>query len=331
MQTKLDKLDWQVLHELDSDASQSFANIGKKLKVGRDVIHYRVKRLEELGVIKKYISIINYSKLGYLVGALYVKFQHESPELRQEIINYYKTKPEVWWLLDMTPNYDFAFGWFGKNILEMRKIQIEILKKYKKYFKNFKFRIYNHFYHFGRRYLSKQNEVLGSKPISVVDSKTEKITDEIDEKILFVLSENARKPYVEIANELGLSAAQVHYRIKCLKKNGVLLGARPMLDLEKLGYEFFKLDIYLDDYSIYDDALRFCHSLPNVVYSYDVIGGADIELDIEIESYEQFTKLQDLIKSKFGSAISYTEHYQFKKEYKLIYFLQLTQKEKGGN
>ncbi|MFA6530141.1 MAG: AsnC family transcriptional regulator [Candidatus Micrarchaeia archaeon] len=321
---RLDKLDWRILYELDCDANQSFANIGKKLKTGRDVILYRVKRLEEIGVIKKYVSIIDYGKIGYLVGALYVKFQHETPEIRNEILEYYKKQKSVWWLLDMSPNYDFAFGWFGKDLLELKNIKMEILKKYRKYFKDFKFRVYNHHYHFKRNYLNPEPQQTKPSPPLAVAARTEKLTDEMDDKILAILSENARKPYVEIANDLKLSAAQVHYKIQQLHEKKVILGARPMLDLKKIGYTLFKLDIYLDDYSVYDEIIKFVFSLPNVLYAYDVIGGADIELDIETDSYENFVKLQDSIKEKFGQAISHTECYEFKKEHKLIYFPQIT-------
>jgi DNA-binding Lrp family transcriptional regulator len=325
---KLDKLDYRILYLLDCDAGQSFAEIGKKLGVGRDVILYRVKRLEELGVIKKYVSLIDYGKLGFLVGALYVKFQHETPQLRNDIMRYYHDMPAVWWLLDMTPNYDFAFGWFGRDLHELKKMKIEILKRYRKYFKDFRFRVYNKQLHFNRSYLAHEGDMdheqieIRETPVTIV-AATEKLTDAIDDAILAVLAENARKPYVEIANQLGLSAAQVHYRIAQLKKNGILLGARAMLDLEKLGIDFFKLDIHLDDYSVYEQVVRFCHSLPNVVYSYDVIGGADIELDLEVKDYTEFSNLVDAIKAKFGPAISHTEAYQFKKEHKLIYLPQI--------
>jgi len=324
---KLDRLDYRILYELDCDAFQSLSKIGKKLRTGRDVMHYRVKRLEELGVITKYVPIIDYGKMGYTVGAVYVKLHHDTPELRAEIIEYYKNSNDVWWLLEMVPNFDIAFGWFGKSLSELTDKRIELFRKYKKYFREFKFRIYNRHHHFKRDYLLRAEQNAGHRvrrdSSFVVSAGTEKVTDEIDEKILKLLSENARLQYTEIANMLNLSAAQVHYKIQNLKQKKVILGAKPMLDLQKLGYGLFKLDIYLDDYSIYEDLRKFVHSLPNVVYSYDVIGGADIELDFEVRNFSELSRIQDSIKSKFGSSISHTEYYQFTKEYKLSYFPQV--------
>ena len=326
---KLDRLDYRILHELDCDAFQSLSKIGKKLHTGRDVMHYRVKRLEELGIIKNYAPIIDYGKMGYTVGAVYIKCHHDTPELRAEIIEYYKNNKDVWWIFNMTPDYDIALGWFGKSLAELTDKRIALLRKYKKYFREFKFRIYNRHHHFKRDYLTHVEPGVSSARIArtersfVVSAGTEKLTDETDDKILKLLSENARLPYTEIADRLDLSAAQVHYRIQNLKQKKIILGAKPMLDLQKFGYGLFKLDIYLDDYSIYEDLRKFVHSLPNVVYSYDVIGGADIELDFEVRNFAELSKIQDAIKSKFGQAISHTEYYQFTKEYKLSYFLQV--------
>ncbi len=316
---KLDNLDMKILYELDCDATQPFARIGKRLKVGRDVINYRVKRLEESGVIEKYISVIDFSKLGYLVAALYIKFHHVSPEMRKEIIEYYKGRKDIWWLFDMTPEYDLAIGWFGRDIVEVRKKEIEILSKYRSHFRNFKFRLYNRFWQFRRNYLLASAP---QKPLApaVIEAKSERIVDETDERILDALSENARKTYVEIARELTLSPAQVHYRIGNLRKKGVILFARPKIDLERIGVEYFKLDIYLDDFSKYEKLKKFVFSIPNVIYAFDVIGGADIELDVHAKSYEEFMELQDRIKANFSDAISHTEYYQFKREYKQVYF-----------
>jgi DNA-binding Lrp family transcriptional regulator len=319
-QPKLDKLDWKILYELDCDATQSFAHIGKKLNAGRDVIAYRVKRLEELGVIEGYITIMDFGKLGYLCASLYLKFHHDTPEIRKEIAQYYAGRKEIWWCFDMTPDYDFAFGWFGSDVVDIRRNQFLLLEKYRKYIRTFKLRIFAHFYHFGRNYLGeKSRQGRPAKPISIWAIQN-KITDDVDDRLLQALSENARVSYVDAARQVGVSAAQAHYRIAQLRKKGVLLRSRPKLDLAKIGYEYYKLDIYLDDYSAREKIEQYLFCLPNVIYAFDVLGGADLEVDIHTRSFDEFMEIQDGIKKKFSSAISHTEYYQFKKEYKQVYF-----------
>lgn len=316
---KLDKLDWKILFELDKDAFQSLAVLGKKFKVGRDVIYYRVKRLEDSGVIKGYIANIDYSKLGYLIGALYLKFRHDYPELRKEIIGYYYKQDEIWWLDGMEGQYDFAIGWFAKDIASLRETQRNLMKKYRKYFQDSKFRFFNKFFHYKRNYLAQNKEDYSDESF-VIEVDLKKVTDETDDRILKILSENARISYVSIAKKLKLTAAQVHYRIRKLKENKVIFGARPLIDLEKIGYEWYKLDIYFDDYSAYDKVLKYVSQHPNIIYAYDAFGGEDLGLDIEVRNYQEFKKLEGDIKSKFHEAIEKTDFIIFTKEYKLKYF-----------
>ncbi len=324
---KLDKLDFRILYELDCEATAPFAKIGKKLRVGRDVVAYRVKRLEETGVIEKYTSLIDFGKAGLIVAALYIKFHHDTPALRKEMAGYFSARDEVWWCFDMTPDYDFAFGWFGTSIPDVREKQFSLLSKYRKYIRNYKLRLFSHFYQFKRNYLVSQGAKRAEAP-AVMDAVIDKVIDETDARILGILSEHARMPYVEIAKKLGLSPAQAHYRIKELRRKKVLLWARPKLDLEKIGFEYFKLDIYLDDYSEYWEIMKYAFSIPNVIYAFDVMGGADIEMDIHTKSYSEFIGIQDMIKEKFSQSISHTEYYQFKKEYKQAYFCQTDESKK---
>ena len=56
----MDKKDKLILKELDKDARQSNAEIGKKINLSKDVVNYRIKRLEENEIIQNYYSIIDY-------------------------------------------------------------------------------------------------------------------------------------------------------------------------------------------------------------------------------------------------------------------------------
>ncbi|GIU71334.1 MAG: transcriptional regulator [Candidatus Nitrosocaldaceae archaeon] len=46
--------------------------------------------------------------------------------------------------------------------------------------------------------------------------------DNIDEKIISILKEDARKPFVDIANEVGLSESAVRRRVKSLVDRGII-------------------------------------------------------------------------------------------------------------
>jgi len=60
--------------------------------------------------------------------------------------------------------------------------------------------------------------------------------DEIDLKIIEILSRNARTPYVDIARELGISDVAVIKRIKKLESEKVIKKYTIIVDYTKLGY-----------------------------------------------------------------------------------------------
>ena len=315
---KLDKLDWHILYELDRNASQSLAEIGKRLHVGRDVMHYRVKRLERERIIKNYISIIDYGKIGYMSGAIYLKLQHDTEAIQQEIMNYFKNDPRVWWLSFRDGNYDIALTWWAKDLVELKETEKNLLAKYRKYFMDIKTRPYNSLTLFPRNYFINQDRKKSDS--FKIKTKVEKITNTHDDRILALIAENARLSYVEIANKLKLSTAQVFYRLKTLQQRKIILGSRAVIDCELLGYQWFKVDIYLDDFSQAENITSFVASHPNAVYAYDSLGGADVEAEFEVKNYDELIEIENQIKNKFGDAIRYVEHYKFFKEQKILYF-----------
>lgn len=62
--------------------------------------------------------------------------------------------------------------------------------------------------------------------------------DDLDLRILSVLSEDARKSYREVAKKLDVASGTVYNRIKKMTDKGVIKGYIPLVDHEKLGYIF---------------------------------------------------------------------------------------------
>jgi DNA-binding Lrp family transcriptional regulator len=61
--------------------------------------------------------------------------------------------------------------------------------------------------------------------------------DELDDKILEKLNENARKSYREIARELNISLTTVSNRIKKMEDQKIIERYIPLINQEKIGYD----------------------------------------------------------------------------------------------
>jgi len=60
----LDDVDWNILRLLQSNANQTYTEMGRQLKVAHSTIYERIKRMEARGIIKKYTVAIDLEKIG---------------------------------------------------------------------------------------------------------------------------------------------------------------------------------------------------------------------------------------------------------------------------
>ena len=66
---ELDKVDMLILSYLMKDAKMAYTEIAKILLISSGTVHVRMKKMEELGIIKSSNLIVNYEKLGYDITA----------------------------------------------------------------------------------------------------------------------------------------------------------------------------------------------------------------------------------------------------------------------
>jgi DNA-binding Lrp family transcriptional regulator len=311
---KIDDLDLRILRELDQDASLSLSQIGKRVSAARDVVHYRVKRLERSGVIKRYIALFDHFKLGYFSGEISLKLRGDSPALREEIINTLNATERVAWVSSRDGKYDLMVGWYARSIPEADELHRDILKDFPRHVASKQLRVYSRRFMFRGGFLY---EGAAKRPGYVMmEARPERLTDETDEAILRMLSNDARAGYTEMGRQLKLSAAQVQHRVSSMGERGILLGSRPLFDLSTVGYGRWRLNFYLSDYSEYDSLLRYAAEHPNAVRGHEVLGTPDISIEFEARGYDHMKRIEDGFKRMFGEAISYIETTRFSRLHK---------------
>ncbi|HER45528.1 MAG TPA: winged helix-turn-helix transcriptional regulator, partial [Thermoplasmatales archaeon] len=247
----LDKKNKKILYELDLNARQSCSYIGKKVNLHRNVVEYRINRLKESGIIKNFYTIVDTSKLGYLSLRCYLKFQNTNPEIEHRIIKDFVANKHTFWVSSIDGLYDLSFIIMVKNLSEFHEFWKKILKKYLPYIQDQVFSIYVKLLHYPISYLTNQTD--NRRTSEIVGGGTPVPIDEIECKILQILSTNARMPLTEIARQLQTTSMVVNHRIKKMKKLGIIQGFRVNVDYTNLGYKHFKVDVYLMNYEKIDD------------------------------------------------------------------------------
>ncbi len=82
----IDKLDLQIISEMMSNAEISYADLGKKLFVSGGTIHVRMKKLQELGIVKGTRLHVDLKMIGYdviaFIGIFLEKAHFTTPWLK---------------------------------------------------------------------------------------------------------------------------------------------------------------------------------------------------------------------------------------------------------
>ena len=90
----LDDLDKKILSILMENAKKAYSEIGQQLFVSGGTIHVRMKKMEELGLVKGYNLVIDHNKLGYDIVAFLGIYLDKSSHFDQ-VSNELKKIPEV--------------------------------------------------------------------------------------------------------------------------------------------------------------------------------------------------------------------------------------------
>jgi Lrp/AsnC family transcriptional regulator for asnA, asnC and gidA len=90
--------------------------------------------------------------------------------------------------------------------------------------------------------------------------------DNLDKKILSILSENARIPFKDVAEECGVSRAAIHQRVQHLTEDGVITGSAFMINPKVLGYTTCTyVGITLEKGSMYKQVVERLIHIPEIV------------------------------------------------------------------
>lgn len=120
--------------------------------------------------------------------------------------------------------------------------------------------------------------------------------DNLDKKILSILSKNARIPFKDVAAECGVSRAAIHQRVQHLIAGGVITGSGFDVNPKSVGYSTCTyVGINLERGSMYKDVVQQLLTIPEIVECHFTTGSYTMLLKVYARDNEQ---LMDLINNK---------------------------------
>ncbi len=131
--------------------------------------------------------------------------------------------------------------------------------------------------------------------------------DSLDKKILSLITQNARIPFLEVARECKVSGAAIHQRIQRLMNLGVIKGSEFIINPAMIGYHTCAfMGIFLKKASLFDKVVKMLEQIPQIVECHYTTGQYAIFIKIYAKSNEHLKHiLHDKLQAITG--ISSTE------------------------
>ena len=316
---RLDAKDRKILYELDYSARKPLSEIAKAVGLPKQSVSYRVKTLEQKGIIRKYIVVVNPALFGHFVYRIFLRFQDVTSEKEEELIKGLISHENIVWAVSTSGRWDMQLIVFARNNMHFGDILLNLKKQMGPHLKEYAISLGKGSFHFRRKYLSDKPEV--QQAIFGFEAKQQRI-DETDFRMLKLLAQDASLSLRELATRLNLSPNGAKKRLESLEKRGIIQFYRTWMDYEELGRKFFKSVITLSDWSekLQKSFISFCNEEPSIVYLVLCSGSSDMEIEAETLDEAEFRALMVRFRNKFKDVVKDYEILNIYKEHKLIYF-----------
>lgn len=313
---KVDLKDKKILSMLSENSRTPLNAIAKKVRLSRDAVDYRIKRLVREGVIILFFPIINLEKFGYETFHIFFLVDEMDKKQQEEFLVFLKNNPNVKNIIEYSDRWDYEVVLIAKNVREFDNIVSEITSRFPQLiFEKEKMQVINGYIsiHLPLKFYEQSGQKIEEENNIGKDIKL----DEIDIKILEALCENCRMPSVKIAEKVNLTADAVNYRIKKMLEGNVIRKFSILINLSALNYHWYTFSLAMKTFTKeYDDKFKqFVRTHPYILRAVKTLGVWDFLFYVAADSPKHFHSTVKEIKIYFSDIIrnhqtllAYMEH-----------------------
>jgi len=300
---KIDKADRKILSAIELDARIPISELARKAGVSRTVAEYRLKEFEKKGIIRGYYCLLDPSRFGLTVWKLWISLHTKSQEDKNKFFEYIRNHPRVWWYGECAGIYDAVICVLAKTPHDFNNFFNLLQDKYGSLIRDSAILMNVSFEYHTRGYLTDvQSRLIESsfqeKPLM------KEISDEAIKMLRFI-SLNSRISYSELSQKTKKNVKTIKKTIQELKKSGIIVYFRSSIDTSKLGYEYYKVLVYLHNPKggVLPSIVYWCRLQKNITAVISCVGPWQLELEIEIDSFKNLCSILREMKDKFPDTI----------------------------
>ena len=121
---KLDAFDARILKELTEDSRIPLLQLAKKLKVSNTLIHQRIKKLKEAGILKRATIQLDTWQLGYKTSA-FTQIMLDNAKLHRQVERELEKIPEIVECVNIAGRYAILVKIYAMDNRHLRDIIYE--------------------------------------------------------------------------------------------------------------------------------------------------------------------------------------------------------------
>ena len=330
---RLDAKDKKILSTLARNARTPSTAIAKKIGMSRDAVGYRIKTYQKNNVLQGTRTLINVEKLGYQVYHLFIQVDPSTKEKEKELIQKLKAYPFVRAIIKFSGKYDYELALIAKDMHELDEILMKIVsdcEEYLEFLQDYELLIITHYYvehSFPRSFIKtmQQEEITTSKEKQ--NAKEKSNLDIKDMNILKKMANNAAQPLYSVANQIGISADAVKYRLNKMTDRGVIKKFVPIINYAALGYSIYAFLLNVRGLTGKKEAQlkQVLKEDKNILWAVKTIGRYNVLTYVCVQNTDDLHKTLMNIRGHFPGEIRNYETLIAYAEYKYTYFPEGTE------
>ncbi|MCP5096135.1 MAG: Lrp/AsnC family transcriptional regulator [Chloroflexi bacterium] len=125
-QIDLDELDIAILHQLQENGRISNVDLSKRVNLSPPAIHTRIKRLEQQGIIRRTVTLLDWAKMGFdMLCFIQINLQAHQPKTVENFRSSISKLPEVLECHHVTGDYDYLLKVAIRNREDLERFVVK--------------------------------------------------------------------------------------------------------------------------------------------------------------------------------------------------------------
>ncbi|MGM5485542.1 MAG: Lrp/AsnC family transcriptional regulator [Nanobdellota archaeon] len=301
MGLKISKSDRIMLANLEWNARITDKELASLTNLSKDGVRYRLRRLENKGVIQGYTAIIDHKRINKESYKLYIKMQSTRGDI-ERIKQFFFGRDSVFAVFESKGNWNLAIALFFESSQEYYELENELLESFGDFI------IEKHLCQMVDAFVSTGKAIYDEMPYHEYPLWTERKNvslDSVDKVILLELRKDAKITLQKLSDKTGVSIEKVMRKRKRLEKEKVIPMYSTTINYPLLDLEIYKVFISVKTYGSFVEKrlLEHLRTVPQLRNVFRMNGPWKLEVELSINGYGEYENFVETLSKEFPDVI----------------------------